>query len=189
MISVSVTLLAFGMSMDAFAAAIGKGTALNRPGWREAMRIGLIFGVIEFITPLLGWLLGQTAAQYVSHWDHWIAFVLLCFLGGRMILSGARPASPEPVVLKRHPFWILVATGIATSIDAFAIGVGLAFLDVPIIPAALAIGMATFLMTTIGVLLGRVLGKLAGRQAEILGGVLLIVIGAVILKDHLLPAA
>lgn len=182
----SISLLALAMSTDAFAAAIGKGSALVKPRWSEALRTGLIFGVIEAITPLVGWALGYAAADYVKDWDHWIAFVLLLVLGGRMVL-GAFKSADEPGMGRpaRHGFWLLVATGFATSIDAMAVGVGLAFLDVNITVVALSIGFATFAMVTLGVMVGRVLGHITGRWAEAVGGVVLIAIGSLILYEHL----
>ena len=173
------------MSTDAFAAAVGKGAALHKPHWREALRTGLIFGVIEGLTPIIGWALGQVAAPYVSAWDHWIAFVLLSLLGLRMIRAGL--AAPEADVDKpaSHSFWVLAITGFATSIDAMVVGVGLAIMGADIVVTAAAIGFSTFVMVTIGVMLGRVLGVIAGRRAEIVGGILLIGIGCVILYEHI----
>ena len=178
-------ILAFGMSMDAFAAAIGKGASLHRPGLKEALRTGLIFGTIEALTPLIGWGIGLVASKYVLEWDHWVAFVLLLILGGRMIMEGVRKAecSPEEAP-QRHGFWLLVCTAIATSLDAMAVGVGLAFLQVNIITTALAIGASTMIMASLGILLGRFLGPLMGKWAEIFGGVVLIGIGFSILLGH-----
>jgi len=183
---VAVLLLALAMSTDAFAAAVGKGTALQQPHWPEAIRTGAIFGVIEALTPIVGWALGYVAADYVEAWDHWIAFTLLCGLGLRMLWA-AWHADDEDEEEKpdRHGFWLLAVTGFATSIDAMAVGVGLAFLNVNIFPIAAAIGFTTFVMVTLGVMVGRVLGKIAGRWAEALGGVLLIGIGTTILYEHL----
>lgn len=182
----STALLALAMSTDAFAAAVGKGTALQKPRWSEALRTGAIFGVIEAITPLIGWALGYAASSYVKTWDHWIAFTLLTVLGVRMIAAALKApdvdASEKPT---RHGFWLLAITGFATSIDAMAVGVGLAFLDVDILPVAAAIGFATFVMVTLGVMVGRLLGNFAGRWAEAIGGILLIGIGSVILYEHL----
>ncbi|KAB0880215.1 manganese efflux pump MntP [Cronobacter muytjensii] len=178
-------LLAFGMSMDAFAASIGKGATLHKPKFSDALRTGLIFGVIEAITPLLGWLLGLLATQFVLTWNHWIAFVLLVFLGGRMILEGIRGGGDdEPEKARRHSFLLLVTTAFATSLDAMAVGVGLAFLQVDIIKTALAIGCATLIMSTLGMMIGRFIGPLLGKRAEILGGVVLIGIGCQILWSH-----
>lgn len=175
---VATLFLAFAMSTDAFAAAIGKGATLNRPHWREALRTGLIFGVIEALTPLVGWFLGKAAAQYVSAWDHWIAFTLLFVLG----FAAQDVEEKKPVA---HSFWLLALTGFATSIDAMAVGAGLAFVDVNIYSTAAAIGLATMAMVTIGVMLGRVIGHVAGRRAEMAGGVVLIGIGSIILAEHL----
>ena len=184
----AILALAFAMSTDAFAAAVGKGAALHRPRWSEALRTGAIFGAIEALTPVVGWALGSVAAKLVNQWDHWIAFVVLAGLGVRMIWVGVRDGS-ETVAAdsrpSRHAFWLLALTGFATSIDAMAVGVGLAFIDVAIVPVAVAIGLTTFAMVTAGVMLGRVLGAIAGKRAEIVGGVLLIVIGALIVVQHL----
>src|ERR1700733_331018 len=181
----STLLLAFAMSTDAFAAAVGKGATLHRPRIREALRTGLIFGVIEAITPLVGWALGKAAAPYVASWDHWIAFSLLLVLGVRMITSGLRAPTPEVEKPNSHGFWLLALTGFATSIDAMAVGAGLAFIDVNIYSTAAAIGLATMAMVTIGVMLGRVIGHVVGRGAEMAGGVVLIGIGSTILAEHL----
>ena len=184
--NVSATiLLAFGMSMDAFAASIGKGATLHKPKFSEALRTGLIFGAIETLTPLVGWGLGMLASQFVLEWNHWIAFVLLVLLGGRMVIEGLRGGdSDECEAPRRHGFWLLVTTAFATSLDAMAVGVGLAFLQVNIIATALAIGCATLMMSTLGIMVGRFIGPLLGKRAEILGGIVLIGIGAQILWSH-----
>ncbi|HEY2454891.1 MAG TPA: manganese efflux pump MntP [Scandinavium sp.] len=178
-------LLAFGMSMDAFAVSISKGASLHKPKFSEALRTGLIFGCVEAITPLIGWGLGMLASQFILEWNHWIAFVLLVFLGGRMLIEGWRGGEDsEEQAPNRHGFWLLVTTAIATSLDAMAVGVGLAFLQVNIVYTALAIGCATLVMTTIGMMVGRFIGPLLGKRAEILGGIVLIGIGVQILWSH-----
>lgn len=182
---VSTLLLAFAVATDAFAAAVGKGAALHQPRFSEALRTGLIFGVIEAATPLVGWMFGIAAARYVTAWDHWIAFTLLSLLGLRMIRAGFRAAEPVESKPQSHGFWVLATTGFATSIDAMAVGVGLAFIDVNILATAAIIGLATLCMVTAGVMVGRVVGVIAGRRAEIVGGVLLIGIGSHILFEHL----
>lgn len=182
----AIIILAFGMSMDAFAASIGKGAALHRPPLREALRTGIIFGVVEAITPVIGWAIGLAASQYVMRWDHWIAFTLLMVLGARMVFEGMKKDGQEQEnAPKRHSFWLLVTTAIATSLDAMAVGVGLAFLDVNIVTTALLIGLATTIMATTGMLLGRFLGAAIGKWAEVMGGVVLIGIGCSILLEHL----
>ncbi|PDP53777.1 manganese efflux pump MntP [Klebsiella pneumoniae] len=178
-------LLAFGMSMDAFAASIGKGATLHKPKFSEAVRTGLIFGAIETLTPLVGWGLGMLASQFILEWNHCIAFILLVCLGGRMIVEGFRGDSDEACEAPhRHGFWLLVTTAFATSLDAMAVGVGLAFLQVSIVTTALAIGCATFIMSTLGMMVGRFIGPLLGKRAEILGGIVLIGIGSEILWSH-----
>ena len=183
---VSILLLGFAMSTDAFAAAIGKGAAMTKPRLGQAMRAGLIFGVIEAITPVVGWLLGKGAARYIEAWDHWIAFGLLLVLGLHMVWNALTPDAGEPVdEAKQHGLVGLAITGLSTSIDALAVGVGLAFVDTPIAVVALVIGVCTFSMVTLGIMLGRVLGAMVGRRAEIIGGLILIGVGAVILYEHL----
>ncbi len=173
----AIIAIAFSMSADAFAAALGKGAALDRPQLAEALRCGLIFGLVEAVTPMLGWGLG-TAVNTASSLgiDRWIAFATLAVIGLKMIHDGLHRAadSQKP---KRHSTWLLVATAIGTSIDALAIGLSLALLGLGIIAAAGAIGAATFLMTTLGILLGRALGSRYGRLAETIGGAGLIAIG------------
>ncbi len=185
----STLILAFGMSMDAFAASIGKGATLHKPPLREALRTGLIFGVIEACTPLIGWSLGLIASRYIMEWDHWIAFTLLGCLGVRMVINGFKQQPNAMPLLGQHSLRVLVTTAIATSLDAMAIGVGLAFLEVNILHTAMIIGMATMLMATLGMLLGRFIGPMLGKKAEIIGGVILIGIGCNILYAHLSQAA
>lgn len=183
---ITTIILAFGMSMDAFAAALGKGATLNRPGIKEALRTGVIFGSIEMMTPLIGWCIGLAASRFIMAWDHWIAFILLAVLGGRMIIGAIRHQGDEECVAPdRHGFLVLAMTAVATSLDALAVGVGLAFLQVNIVLTAVAIGAATTLMATIGVLAGRCIGPILGKRAEILGGLMLIGIGCTILIEHL----
>jgi putative Mn2+ efflux pump MntP len=183
---ISLIFLALAMSTDAFAAAIGKGSSLHKPRFIEALRTGLIFGVIEAITPIIGWAIGHAASRFVESWDHWIAFTLLLILGLHMIYNGLKhDDESEEEKPGQHSFLILAVTAFATSIDALAVGVGLAFVDVNILVAAGAIGLATMTMVTIGVMLGRVLGTMVGKRAEIVGGVVLMLVGATILYEHL----
>ena len=187
----SILLIGFAMSTDAFAAAIGKGAAMRRPVFRDALRAGLIFGVIEAITPVIGWLIGRVALDYVEAYDHWIAFGLLSVLGLHMIVAGLRPENEtdDEDPSRHRGFWHLAVTGFATSIDAMAVGIGLAFMDVHIGVMALVIGLCTLTMVTAGIMLGRVLGSLIGKRAEIIGGVILMIIGSTILYEHLSGAA
>jgi putative Mn2+ efflux pump MntP len=181
----SILLIAFAMSTDAFAVAISKGVAMARPTLPQAIRIGLIFGAIEALTPVIGWLLGSVASRAISEWGHWVAFGLLMILGLRMMYAGCRRDSDDSSRLAPQTLPMLSLAAFATSIDAMAVGVSFAFVDVNILVAALAIGGATLLMVTLGVMLGRVLGQLAGQRAEVMGGVILIAIGNAILFQHL----
>ncbi len=182
----SILLLGFAMSTDAFAVAIGKGAAMARPRLNQALRVGLIFGVIEAITPVVGWLLGKSASRYIQAWDHWIAFALLLLLGLHMMWNGLKPEADEPVdEARKHGLATLAITGLSTSIDALAVGVGLAFVDIPIAVVAVVIGLCTFSMVTLGIMLGRVLGAMVGKRAEVIGGVILIGVGAAILYEHI----
>jgi putative Mn2+ efflux pump MntP len=172
---IALLLLAFAMSTDAFAAAIGKGASLKSPRFLEALRMGLIFGSIEATTPLIGWLIGNSASSYVEAWDHWIAFSLLVALGLHMIHEGLKPDAEETGKPSRLSFFKVALTAIGTSIDAMA----------NIWLAAALIGLATTTMVTIGVMLGRAMGSVLGKKAEIFGGVTLIGVGAWILAGHL----
>src|SRR3970040_1471753 len=142
------------MSTDAFAAAVGKGAGMRKPRFAEALRVGLIFGAIEAVTPAIGWLLGRAASSYVEGWDHWIALVLLCILGLHMIRAGLSNDEEQAVLPERHGFWRLAITAFATSIDAMAVGIGLAFLDINIVVVALVIGACTLMLATARLMLG-----------------------------------
>ena len=181
--------LSLAMSTDAFAAAVAKGAALQKPQWKEALRTGLIFGVIEAITPVIGWALGKVAAPYVEAWDHWIAFTMLFVLGARMIYAGFQADDEVEEKPSSHSFLALAVTGFATSIDAMAVGASLAFLGADIAITAAAIGFSTFVMVTLGVMVGRGLGAIAGKRAEMVGGIVLIIIGSLILYEHIGPHA
>jgi manganese efflux pump family protein len=186
MSAAAIVALAFCMSADSFAASLGKGAALHRPPFSEALRTGLIFGLVEATTPVIGWAAGMMAAVWVEAVDHWVAFIILALLGGKMAwhaLWGRDHNERRPT---RHSLGVLILTAIATSLDALAVGVTLAFLRVDIIVAAAAIGSATFLMATIGTLAGRWMAAMFGRGAELFGGLALIAIGTQILVKHVL---
>ncbi|MDB6163218.1 MAG: rane protein [Xanthomonadaceae bacterium] len=187
---ISIVLLGLAMSTDAFAAALGRGAGMLRPRWPQALRIGLIFGAVEALTPVIGWLLGSAASSYIKAWDHWVAFGLLSLLGLHMIYKAtAAPPAHDEAPARNDGLWAVALTGLATSIDALAVGVGLAFVQVNIFIVAGVIGICTLLMVTLGVMTGRALGALIGRRAEMVGGVVLVLVGATILYEHLSAAA
>ncbi|MDV3458066.1 manganese efflux pump MntP family protein [Sphingomonas sp. HF-S4] len=184
-----IAALSLSMSADAFAASIARGAA-TRPTLSGALKGGLVFGVIEALTPLLGWMVGIATASFVGAVDHWIAFTLLGFVGGRMIWEAlTREDADEDEAVPAASGWrgalALVAVAIGTSIDAAAVGVSLALVGQNIVMIAAAIGFATFAMTTIGLSIGRMVGSKLGRVVEMAGGATLIAIGSWILADHL----
>jgi putative Mn2+ efflux pump MntP len=184
---IALLILAFSMSADAFAAALSKGASLRRPSWAEALRTGAIFGSIEAMTPVIGWTVGLAASAYIAAIDHWVAFVLLGAIGGKMIWESLRREAEDDKP-QRHSLAVLVMTGIGTSLDAMAVGVTLALVGVDIVVPAVAIGAATCVMATLGVLAGRALGARFGKIAEAVGGVGLILIGGKILLEHTILA-
>ena len=180
---ISNTVLAFSMSADAFAAALGKGVVLRKPKLSQAMRIGFIFGSIETLTPIIGWLLGSLANRFVASVDHWIAFTILATIGGKMLYEGFHVEQAEQRA--SHKLHTLIITAIGTSIDSMAVGVTLALININIWLVAAMIGSATMLMATIGIMAGHYIGLKAGKMAEIAGGLCLIAIGSKILLEHL----
>jgi putative Mn2+ efflux pump MntP len=185
MTPIAIAVLSLSMSADAFAAAVGRGAA-HRPDFATAVRNGLVFGVIEAITPLIGWGLGLMAAGFVEQIDHWIAFGLLGAVGSKLLWEAFQPTREGEVsATVRRGMLALVATAVGTSIDAAAVGVSLAFIGANIWIIAAAIGFTTFVATTLGMLIGKVVGVRFGKIAEGLGGVALIAIGLSILLEHL----
>lgn len=179
----SNTIIAVSMSADAFAVSLGKGMAMQKPKLAHAMRIGLIFGGVETVTPILGWLLGMMAGGLIASIDHWVAFAILVLIGAKMMYEGFHHAEVERK--ESHRLGMLVLTAIGTSIDAMAVGATFALLNVNIWMMAAMIGTATFVMTTLGIMIGHYVGTKAGARAEILGGLCLIAIGTNILMEHL----
>jgi putative Mn2+ efflux pump MntP len=157
--------------------------ALDNPKISEALRTGAVFGIIEAMTPLIGWAAGVAASGLVQSIDHWIAFCLLAAVGGRMVYEALW--SNNRIERTGRSLGVLAAAAVGTSLDAMAVGVSLAFLDVNIVVIALAVGLATFVLTTSGTLIGRYVGQQFGRFAEVAAGVALVLIGTAILIEHL----
>ncbi len=178
-------LLAVGLSMDAFAVAVCKGLGMRRVTLKNAALVGGYFGIFQAGMPLIGYFLGKQFASYIVAVDHWIAFSLLAFLGIRMIVESRKKDCGdchEEADLRLRTMLVLA---VATSIDALAVGISLAFLQVDILSAVFFIGVITFTLSMIGVKVGNVFGKKWESRAELAGGVILVLIGLNILLEHL----
>lgn len=180
-----LVLVALGLSMDAFAVALCKGLGMKRLNWRNGLIIALFFGGFQAVMPFVGWLLGKQFAGYIVSVDHWIAFVLLSFIGGKMLYEVFKPESCPADCSDVINYKELTMLAVATSIDALAVGITFAFLQVSIVPAVLLIGAVTFCLSLGGVAIGHQFGSRLKTKAEIAGGVVLILIGLKILLQHL----
>lgn len=180
----SVLLIAVGLAMDAFAVAICKGLAMRKPGVKAILVIGLWFGFFQAVMPVIGYLLGSSFYSYISDYDHWIAFALLALIGVNMIRE-ALSGEEEEGVDDSIGFRTMLVLAIATSIDALAVGISLAMTGDDIVQSAVMIGVVTFLISAAGVKMGSLVGDRFGSRAELVGGVILILIGLRILLDHL----
>lgn len=176
-------LIAVGLSMDAFAVSVCKGLSMRKMNPRHALVIGLYFGGFQGLMPLLGYILGVRFQGAINAYDHWIAFILLCIIGGGMIKESIETG--EDSCDASIAFKDMLVLAVATSIDALAVGVTFAFLQVTIIPAVSFIGIITFLLSVAGVKVGTVFGIRYKSKAEFTGGVILIAIGLKILVEHL----
>lgn len=181
---IELLILAVGLSMDAFAVSVCKGLATKDVSVKQMGLAGLWFGGFQAFMPLLGYLLGMAFAKVISSYDHWIAFLLLAFIGGNMIKE-AFFDEEEACTCNSFGAKTMVVMAIATSIDALAVGVTFAFLNVQIVPAVSFIGIITFLFSFVGVKLGNLFGTKYEKKAQLAGGIILIMIGTKILLEHL----
>ncbi len=182
---IDLLLIGIGLSMDAFAVALCKGLAMPRLNLKQAAIIALFFGGFQALMPVLGWALGTQFAVLVSSVSHWIAFALLVFIGGKMlrdVLCGCEQTDQDEFHLDLKELLMLA---LATSIDALAVGVTFAFLQVDIVFAASLVGMTTFVLSFGAVVLGRIFGARFERPAQIIGGIVLIAMGVKILLEGL----
>lgn len=179
----SLFVLAVGLSMDAFAVSICKGLSMKKITLGKASIVGLWFGGFQALMPMIGYLLGSQFEQYITAIDHWIAFILLCFIGASMIKESL--SKDEEDVNDSLDMKTMFILAVATSIDALAVGVTFAFLQVAIVPAVSFIGITTFILSAIGVKVGHVFGTRYKSKAELAGGIILILIGTKILLEHL----
>ncbi len=183
--TVSICLIGVGLAMDACAVSLAKGMCLRKHLMRYALLLGMVFGLFQGLMPLLGWWAGTYFESYITAIDHWIAFFLLGFIGYRMCREGLAHDPHQEAQRDSLPIKEIMVLGIATSIDALAIGVSFAFLQVDILLAICLIAAITFAISFLAVLLGKSLGAHLGIYAELIGGVLLILIGVKILLEHL----
>lgn len=182
--TIEIILIAVSLAMDAFAVSICKGLSMKKMDWKKAIIIGLYFGIFQGGMPLIGYFLGVGFEESIKFIDHWIAFGLLAFIGGNMIKE-ALSKNDEDEVDDSVDFKTMIVLAIATSIDALAVGVTFAFLNVNILLAVALIGIITFVISCIGVKLGNVFGDKYEKKAELAGGVVLVLIGLKILLEHL----
>ena len=175
--------IAVGLSMDAFAVSICKGLSMQKMSWKKALVVGLYFGGFQAGMPLLGYFLGSRFQEKIMAFDHWIAFILLCLIGVNMIRESF--SKEEEQTDASISFRSMVPLAVATSIDALAVGVTFAFLRVEIVPAVSFIGIVTLLLSMAGVKAGNVFGSRYKSRAELVGGIILVLMGVKILIEHL----
>ena len=181
-----LVLIAVGLSMDAFAVAICKGLSVQKLGWKHYLTVGVWFGGFQALMPTLGYLLGTTFERYITSVDHWVAFVLLCLIGGSMLKEGLAKEEEEKEERAGFDFKSMLLLAVATSIDALAVGIPFALLpDVNIFSAVGLIGTITFCLSAVGLKVGNIFGLKYKSKAEVVGGVILILIGVKILLEHL----
>jgi putative Mn2+ efflux pump MntP len=180
-----VLLIAFGLSADCFAVALGGSVSIRNLRYSQVLRTALVFGIAQALMPFIGWLIGRKVISFISGYDHWVAFGLLAVVGGRMLWEAFFEKEKGRGSADLSRGWILFTLAVATSIDALAVGLSFAFLEMNIAYASLIIGVVTFGITILGFYLGRKAGRLLGQRAKIAGGIILIAIGIRILVSHL----
>jgi putative Mn2+ efflux pump MntP len=178
-----IFLIAVGLAMDAFAVSIGAGTLTSMRDFRSTVRLAFHFGLFQFLMPIVGWFLGSSIQVYVDSIDHWIAFVLLSYIGVKMIYESFKKDDSQ----KENPSKgrTLIILSVATSIDALIVGFTLAMLDVNIWYPSIMIGVITAGLSLLGIWIGKKLGIKLGKVMEVVGGLILIAMGLKILMDHL----
>ena len=180
---ISILLIAVGLAMDSLAVSISGGIVMRPFCMRQSLRLALTMGIFQGGMTLLGWLMGVSFSSYITAFDHWIAFILLGFLGGKMIYESF---GEEETTISSFSTKTLLTLGVATSIDALAVGVSMAFLKTSIYFPAFIIGFVTFALSLIGVISGYRFGKIKGINVELFGGIILLAIEVKILIEHLM---
>lgn len=179
---IAIIFIAIGLAMDSFAVSISYGSVLKSFECKKASITGFIMGFFQAIMPVLGWLLAYKFATYIVDFDHWIAFILLLFLGIKMIYESLKKDNEKKICFS---FKTLLILGVATSIDALAVGISFAFLTIDILLPVLIIGITAFLFSFSGVFIGQRFGKIKGLNIGFIGGLILITIGVKILIEHI----
>jgi putative Mn2+ efflux pump MntP len=183
---ITIVLLALALAMDAFAVSLSTGVTMCKMHLRNALKMAAFFGVFQAIMPIAGWSVGSFAAELIKSFDHWVAFVLLAVIGGKMIYEALWSKDDDEEEKKDpHNIYILLTLSFATSIDAAAVGISMSFLNVAIIQPSIIIGVITFFVSLLGTQIGCKVGNAFGSRIEVLGGVVLIGIGVKILIQHL----
>lgn len=180
---VEITLLGIGLAMDAFAVSICKGLSMKKMNWKNAIIIALYFGIFQELMPVIGYFLGTTFEGLVTKFDHWLAFALLLAIGGSMIKEAF--SKEEENKNDKVDFKTMSVLALATSIDALAVGITFAFFEVNVLLAVTIIGLITFIISIIGVKIGNRFGDKYQSKAELMGGIILILLGIKILLEHL----
>jgi len=183
---ITIFLIAVSLAMDAFAVSISNGVCTRGFGKKDAVRQAAFFGGFQFIMPVIGWFLGCSVKTYIEAVDHWIAFLLLLIIGGNMIYGSIKGGDDDNSCSTSLTNKMLFLQAIATSIDALAVGISFAILDVNILEAGIIIGVVSFVISCLGAYAGKYLGDKLQSKAEIIGGVVLILIGTKILLEHTL---
>lgn len=181
---IEILLIAIGLSMDCFSVSFTAG-AVQKLRWKQIFIVAVVFGFFHLFMPLLGWLLGYKIVELIQSFDHWISFMLLAFIGGKMIYDGVKNTEEHSFDILKAKTLLLMA--FATTVDALAVGIGLGCMDVEIVFSSFCIGISALIFSILGASLGKFCAKwIKTRYAEILGGSILLVIGAKILLEHLL---
>ena len=183
--TIELILLSVGLAMDAFAVAICKGLNMRRINYKNALILALFFGGFQALMPFIGWLLGKQFEQYITSVDHWIAFILLSIIGIQMIVEAFKKEDEKEEDADKLDLKEYFMLAVATSIDALAVGISLAFLNVSLVKSISFIGIITFVLSFAGVFIGNKFGVRFKKKAEIAGGVILILIALKILHEHI----
>ena len=182
----SIILIATGLSADCFAVSLSAGISNKNHSWLQIFRVAFSFGLFQALMPVLGWLAGRTVVDFIADYDHWVAFVLLVIVSGRMFWEAFHSKDDQEKETDVSRGFILLTLSIATSIDALAVGLSFAFLKVDIALASPTIGVIAFIVTTIGFILGKRASKLIGKRAEAIGALILLAIAFRIPLSHIL---